>query len=76
MLSTGTSTFMSMASSELEEMLNLNSEKLNWFNLGNYQWDIYNDVTLPIINEPKHPRKGEYKEQNGRTHIQEDKRTN
>jgi hypothetical protein len=67
MLSTGTSTFMSMASLELEEMLNLDSE--NWFNLGNYEWDIYNDETLPIINKPKHPKKGEYKEQNGRTHI-------
>jgi hypothetical protein len=30
--------------------------------------------TLPIINKPKHPKKGEYKEQNGRTQIQEDKK--
>jgi hypothetical protein len=27
------------------------------------------DETLPIINKPKHPKKGEYKEQNGRTHV-------
>ncbi len=35
------------------------------------------DETLPIINKPKHPKKKkrEYKEQNERTHIQEDKRT-
>ncbi len=33
---------------------------------------------MPIINKPKHPKKekkGEDKEQIGRTHIQEDKRT-
>jgi hypothetical protein len=24
--------------------------------------------------KPKHPKKGEYKEQNGRTHVQEDKK--
>jgi hypothetical protein len=30
---------------------------------------------LPIINKPKHPKKGEYKEQNGRTQIHEDKIT-
>jgi hypothetical protein len=30
---------------------------------------------MPIINKAKHPKKGEYKEQNGRTHVQEDKRT-
>jgi hypothetical protein len=34
------------------------------------------DETLPIINKPKHPKKmGEYKEQNGSNHVQEDKRT-
>jgi hypothetical protein len=34
------------------------------------------DETLPIINKSKQPpKRGEYKEQNGRTHIQEDKRT-
>jgi hypothetical protein len=35
------------------------------------------DETLSIINKPKHPKEkeGEYKEQNGRTHILEDKRT-
>jgi hypothetical protein len=33
------------------------------------------DETLPIINKPKHPKKGEYKVQNGRTLIQEDERT-
>ncbi len=27
------------------------------------------DETLPIINKPKHTKKGEYKEQNGRTHV-------
>jgi len=31
------------------------------------------DETLPIINKPKHPKEGEYKEQNERTHVQEDK---
>jgi len=30
---------------------------------------------LPIINKPKHPKKGEHKEQKGRSQIQEDKRT-
>jgi hypothetical protein len=33
------------------------------------------DETLPIINKSKHPKKGEYKEEYGRTHVQEDKRT-
>jgi hypothetical protein len=33
------------------------------------------DETLPIIKKQKHPKKGENKEQNGRTYIQEDKRT-
>jgi hypothetical protein len=37
---------------------------------------IGNDETLPIKNKPKHPKNGEYKEQNGRTHDQEDKRKN
>jgi hypothetical protein len=27
-----------------------------------------------IINKPKHPKKGEHKEQNGSAHIQEDKK--
>ncbi len=31
--------------------------------------------TLPIINKPKHQKKKEYKEQNGRIHMQEDKKT-
>jgi hypothetical protein len=31
--------------------------------------------TLSIINKSKHPKKGKYKEKNGRTHVQEDKRT-
>jgi hypothetical protein len=35
---------------------------------------IFDDETLATINKPKHPiEKGEYEEQNGRTHIQEDK---
>jgi hypothetical protein len=34
--------------------------------------NIQNDETLPIINKSKHPKEGE---QNGRTHVQEDKRT-
>jgi len=33
------------------------------------------DETQPIINKPKHPKKGKQKEQNGRTNIKEDKRT-
>jgi len=35
---------------------------------------FYNE-TLPIINKPKHPKKGRNKEQNGRTHVQEDNKT-
>jgi hypothetical protein len=31
------------------------------------------DETLPITNNPKHQKKGEYMEQNGRTHIQVNK---
>jgi hypothetical protein len=32
------------------------------------------DETLPIIKKkPKHAKQGEYKEQNERTHVQEDK---
>jgi hypothetical protein len=31
------------------------------------------DQTPPTIKYPKHPKKGENKEQNGRTHIQENK---
>jgi hypothetical protein len=31
------------------------------------------DETLPIINKSKHPKNVEYNEQNGRTHVQEDK---
>jgi hypothetical protein len=31
---------------------------------------------MPIINKPKHPgKKGEYKELNGKAHVQENKRT-
>ncbi len=33
------------------------------------------DETLPVIYKPKHQKKVEYKEQNGRTHVQKDKRT-
>jgi hypothetical protein len=36
------------------------------------------DETLPMINKPKHPKKkkgGGNKEQNGRTHVEDDKRT-
>jgi hypothetical protein len=36
---------------------------------------VFNDETLPIKNKTKHPKKGEYKEQSGRSHVQEDKRT-
>jgi hypothetical protein len=32
------------------------------------------DEALPIINKSKHPKKGEYKEQNGRTNVKENKR--
>jgi hypothetical protein len=32
------------------------------------------DETQPIINKPKHPKNGEYKEQNGKTHVQENKK--
>jgi hypothetical protein len=38
-------------------------------------FDYLIDETLPIKYKPKHPGKGEYKEQNGRTHVQEDKKT-
>jgi hypothetical protein len=40
-----------------------------------YQLKENDNETLPIITKPKHPKKGQYKEQNGRTHFQEDKRT-
>jgi hypothetical protein len=30
---------------------------------------------MSIINKSKHPKKGEYKEENGRIHVQEDERT-
>jgi hypothetical protein len=30
---------------------------------------LFDDETLLIKNKPKHPKKGEYKEQNGRTHT-------
>ncbi len=33
------------------------------------------DEILPIIKKQKHPKKGENKEQNERTHIQKNKRT-
>jgi hypothetical protein len=33
------------------------------------------DETLPIINKPKHPMKEDYKEQNGKTWVQEHKKT-
>ncbi len=32
-----------------------------------------NDESLPIKNQPKHPKTGQYKEQNERTHVQDDK---
>jgi hypothetical protein len=31
------------------------------------------DETLSTINKPKHPKEGENKDQNGRTHVQDDK---
>ncbi len=39
--------------------------------------DIKNndDETLLIINKSKHPKKGECKKQNGRTHVQKDKKS-
>jgi hypothetical protein len=38
-------------------------------------FDIFlNDESVPIKYKPKHPKRGEHKEQNGRTHVQEDKR--
>jgi hypothetical protein len=49
------------------------------FTMSKYQNQTKHDKTLPTINKPKHPKnkKGrgarKYKEQNGRTHIQEDK---
>jgi len=36
--------------------------------------NILIDETLLIKYKPKHPKKGEYKEQNGRTHVQKDKK--
>jgi hypothetical protein len=35
------------------------------------QSGLFSDETLPIKEKPKHPKRGEYKEQNGRTHVQE-----
>jgi hypothetical protein len=38
-----------------------------YWNLPSYMdFEHYFDETLGIRNEPKHPKKGEYKEQNGR----------
>jgi hypothetical protein len=34
-----------------------------------------NDETMLIINKSKHPKKGEYKKQNGRTHVQKDNKS-
>jgi len=33
------------------------------------------DETLSIIHKSKHPKNQEYKEEKGRTHVQENKRT-
>jgi hypothetical protein len=41
-------------------------------------WTIFVSLdtqTRELQNKPKHPKKGEYKEQNGRAHVQEDKKT-
>jgi hypothetical protein len=42
--------------------------------LAYYSSLFYFNETLPIINKSKDPKKGEYKEQNGWTHVQEDKK--
>lgn len=39
----------------------------------NYKQEVYE--SLLTINKPKHQKKDEYKEQNGRTDVHEDKRT-
>jgi len=39
-----------------------------------FQRPNFDDETVLIINKPKYPKKGVYKEQNGRTHIQEVKK--
>jgi hypothetical protein len=36
---------------------------------------LFVDETLPTINKSKHQKKGEYKERNGRTHVQDNKKT-
>jgi hypothetical protein len=36
---------------------------------------IHKTYMPAIINKPKHPKRGEYKEQNGSTQVQENKRT-
>jgi hypothetical protein len=33
------------------------------------KFHLEGDETLPIINKSQHPKKGEYNEQNGRTHV-------
>jgi len=57
-------------------LLNIYKGNENWFDRGIECCESnQNDETLPIINKPKHLEKGGYKEQNGRTQVQEDKRT-
>jgi hypothetical protein len=36
-----------------------------------FQRSNFDDETVLIINKPKYPKKGVYKEQNGRTHVPE-----
>jgi hypothetical protein len=45
-----------------------NSQKIEAFDI------FLRDETLPIKYKPKHPKKGEHKEWNGRTHVQEDQK--
>jgi hypothetical protein len=42
---------------------------LNYFVKRVHCMDLLNDESLSIINKPKHPKKGKYKEENGRTHV-------
>jgi hypothetical protein len=51
---------------------------LAWGGIGSVGWGFKAsmcDETLPIVNKPKHPKKGESKEQKGRIHVQENKKT-
>jgi len=57
-------------------LLNIHKGSENWFDRRIECCERnQNNETLSITNKPKHLEKGGYKEQNGRTQVQEDKWT-